>query len=566
MLTVICTAVAGLFAYKQASKYQATAVVLVRPLLGNAFSTQATLNQDALNIAIQTEAGLVSSAQVVTIVNSSIHAGLAPGSSDVTAVASGTQLIKITYTADSPVSARRGANAFANAFLQYRSDVATSTKNAQVAGLTAQETKLQTSLNAAVQAADAKQPSPNAKFQVQQLSTRLGAVRSEIDQAQNISTQPGVVVAAAVGATGGAWWLAIAITLSAALVAIAGGGLIAMWIESRRNTIDAAYEPAPADVPILGLIPGVEWSPAVREAFRVSATSMLAIIDRHDDTAGANGHVAKQIAVTPLSGAEPATMVARRLASALANAGYGTTLVDAGVHERRIGDVLGLPPTAGLSEVLLKDRNAAELLVEVGRFRMLPAGTSVSLARDRYAGEQFKSVLSGLAADADYVVVYGSAASTADGLAVACATRRVILVINDATTTHAQLLTARQELERLNVSVVGAIAVRVGKRTATKAPASAKPETGEQKDKRRRRAQPKATTADKPNTPAPETTANLVTPDSDADPPTEQPDTEGVAKPEKTRAALPEKARTAQPSRARASQAARARASKRSGS
>ena len=273
------------------------------------------------------------------------------------------------------------------------------------------------------------------------------------------------------------------------------------------------------------------------------------------------------ITVAPLSGSEPATMVARRLASALANAGYGTTLVDAGVHERRIGDVLGLPPTAGLSEVLLKDRNADELLVEVGRFRMLPAGTSVSLARDRYAGEQFKSVLAGLAADADYVVVYGSAASTADGLAVACATRRVILVINDATTTHAQLLAARQELERLNVSVVGAIAVRAGKRTA-KAPASAKPE-----QRREGRSSPaREDEGDQGDTrPAEHAGAGdrrriPLRLTRTADPPAAKPDTQAVAKPRQPRAAQPERARTTQPSRARSSQAARARASKRGSS
>ncbi len=562
VLTIVVTAIAGLFAYQHSNKYQATATVLVRPLIGNAFSTTTSTTSDAVDVALQTESGLVSSNKVVLLANAS---GLNANSTDVSATGgTGTQLVQITFTADSSAGARHGANVFADAFLAYRRDLAIKAVDAQVSLLTSSQARLQKELAAAQTLAAKKNAPKSAQSQVSQLSSQIGSLTSQINQAKSTPTQPGLLTAPAISATGGAWWLAIAITLAAALVAIAGGGLIALWIESRKDTIYATYDPAPADVPILGLIPGLEWSPPVREAFRVSATSMLAIIGSSDTADGQRG---LPITVAPLTGSEPATMVARRLASALANAGYGTTLVDAGVHERRIGDVLGLPPTAGLSEVLLKDRNASELLVEVGRFRMLPAGTSVSLARDRYAGEQFKSVLARLAADADYVVVYGSAASTADGLAVACATQRVILVINDTTTTHAQLLAARQELERLNVSVVGAIAVRPGK-GAAKAPASAKPDSGE-KDGRRRRAKDttkaaKATPTDQPGTQAPETTANPATPDSDADPPAAEPDTQAAAKTEPARAAQPEKARTTQPSRARSSQAARARASKRS--
>lgn len=558
MLAIVCTATAGFLAYQHSNKYQATATVLVRPLLGNPFSTSIATTQDAQDVAIQTEAGLVASSKVVALVNTTTP-GLAASSSDVSAAAgTGNQLIQITFTADSSAKAIRGANTFAREFLNYRSDNANNAKIAQTSALTAQKSTLENTLANDKQIAH---PSSKLTSEIQRLNTEIGALEAQITQVQTISTQAGTPVATARSATGGAWWLAILITLAGALVAIAGGGLIALWLESRNDSIDAAYEPAPADVPILGLIPALEWSPAVREAFRVSATSMLAIIDRSDAVDGSAG---LPITVAPLGGSEPATMVARRLASALANAGYRTTLVDAGVHERRIGDVLGLPPTAGLSEVLLKDRDPNELLVEVGRFQMLPAGTSVSLARDRYAGEQFKSVLAGLAADADYVVVYGSAASTADGLAVACATRRVILVINDATTTHTQLLAARQELERLHVSVVGAIAVRTGKRTA-KAPASAKPKRGEKDSRRQRRSKKKAATTEKSSTRAPEPMTNPPAPDSEAEPSAAKADTEPVAKPDKPRA-QPERARSTQSSRARSSQAARARASKRGSS
>ena len=121
---------------------KATATVLISPLDGNPYSTNGR-GDDLTNL--QSEATLVRADAVEQVVRQKLSS--ADRSRVSVTVPPNTQVLLITYTANSATAARDGAQAFATGYLTYRSQRAQSVLNDRSVKLREQEKKVQEELS-----------------------------------------------------------------------------------------------------------------------------------------------------------------------------------------------------------------------------------------------------------------------------------------------------------------------------------------------------------------------------------------------------------------------------------
>ena len=118
-LVLICGIGGYFYAAQSPGSYSASATILVRALVGNAYSPETSTTQ-AATVALQTEAQLVASSQVTDLVRRNLP-GTTCNQDLVTAkVLTNTQLIKISAKAASADTARRCAQEYATDYLARR--------------------------------------------------------------------------------------------------------------------------------------------------------------------------------------------------------------------------------------------------------------------------------------------------------------------------------------------------------------------------------------------------------------------------------------------------------------
>ena len=123
-VTLLVTMLAAAYSFTRTPSYSSTAEVLVRSTLTSPFDTASS------GLSLQTETRVVTSTAVAdivrTLVGSSADAGQLLDHVSVTVPAE-TEVLQITYSDTNPAAAQRGAEAFARAYLQFRSQQASDT-------------------------------------------------------------------------------------------------------------------------------------------------------------------------------------------------------------------------------------------------------------------------------------------------------------------------------------------------------------------------------------------------------------------------------------------------------
>ncbi len=468
-VVVALTAAVAALAYTRAPSYESSAKIVLRPLTGNALSDSSATNGQQVVVAMETEAGLVTSPSVTERVNDQLGTDLAAGSDAVTAsVPPNTQIVRIDFRGASPEQARAGADAFARSFLAYRADQATSTRGDQLDSLRQQAGQARQGLRKASAAA-----STQSAAQVQLYTNRLASLQENIGTLEAEPTDAGGIVTPADLPTAASGLDPALLTGLAALVALAVGIGAAIVRERTDDRVRTSDQYA-AEVPLLGAVPvggGGTLDPAADavavDAYRRVRTGLCALAARPSAIA----LVGASTAVGPATTAE----VAAHLASGLVASGYRVVVVDATLGHGRAADVLGVPRAPGLADLLADDSPPAPVPSGAGVL-VLPAGSAPGRAAEMLAGDRFVRLLGQLRDRADYVLVVAPTASTAEGAAVALASDGALLVLAEQVTTHEEVadLTAREG--RLGTPVVGAVAVprqprRRGRRSPAPAPA-----------------------------------------------------------------------------------------------
>lgn len=438
------------------SSYTSESVVLVSPVPGNPLTAEtASASNAQLSVAMETEAGIVSTPAIADLASTAIGRSV-PGDGERLRVdvPSGTQTVRIAFSSDSPEAGQEGAQAFADAYLQYRGERAESSQTARLDQLQSQAESADENLRRAIGEASDSDEATYAGQEVQLYADRLAQVNENISSATVVSTDPGRVLNPARSPDSEDGISEYLIWIVAGLLGLLLGGLIAIVREWRADLVRENESMEVLGVPVFATINPEDKAPAFfgedqsvnREQYRRLRSGVVA-----------NGPRPHVISVAAVDATEHATTVSANLAVALAEAGFSVLAISADPYDPGMENLFNIASSPGLSDVVMAEISPQDAFGRAGDVTVLPAGSNPEGAREMYAGPAFANLVSQVRKDFDYVVMAAAGASTADGDAVIGAADSVLLVLTSSRTTHAQVGAALERFQRLGIATIGAV-------------------------------------------------------------------------------------------------------------
>jgi capsular polysaccharide biosynthesis protein/Mrp family chromosome partitioning ATPase len=453
------------------TQYDAETTVVVYPVAGAAFNQQQTGN---LLIDLSTEAQVVRSDDVANLANERLQAmgydkltvaGLISRVS--AAVETNAQVLRITYSAGSPVRARDGADAFAAAYLSYRESQAKTSAQTQLKGVDAQRTIAQRALNLNRSKLSSSTPGSSAYAQAQ------AGIDSADKQLVDLSTQaadiakrpvlPGEVLSPATLPSAPHGISSPILGGLGLLLGLLLGTIAAVIRERMVGTIRRA-DALPAEPPVLAVAPATRLSEPVLlsrpdhragEPYRLLALTVDAAVP-----AGTPLHsLGRLVVVSSLT--NPAPPVAINLALAIAETGRLCTYVEAVPrHNAPLLPALGVNANApGFADAVMTGADPMPMrLHPAPRLSMLAAGSDIGRAAESYGGPRTHRVLEALRRAADVVVVAAPPLTDPDGQALAIEADTVVIGVAVGDATFGALADSVAEAQRVRASVLGVVA------------------------------------------------------------------------------------------------------------
>lgn len=193
---------------------------------------------------------------------------------------------------------------------------------------------------------------------------------------------------------------------------------------------------------------------AMAEAVRDLRTALLLGDDRP-----------RTVVVTSPSEGEGKSVVALNLAAALGLAGERVVLVDADLRRGRVAQGLGLPAGRGVTSLVGRTQDVEDALHDwQGVMRVLPAGPAIGNPAEVLGSAFLDELLEALQDVADVVVVDAPPVlPVTDAVVLASAVDATLLVTRHGTTGRGQAAEAKRRLERVGVTLRGAVLNDVSK-------------------------------------------------------------------------------------------------------
>jgi polysaccharide biosynthesis transport protein len=506
-ITLLCVAAALFYAQQQTPIYSSTAAVQATITLA--------LNSSQLTSAagpnMDTEAEIVTSDQRVIKCASLIMADLAfrtdpsaPLALDLTEVCSfkalaaipvpkdldrhvsvtfpqQSSILEITYADPSKTVAQTGAQAFALAYVQIRTQSAEDKLASLRAPLLAQQKsllgdakKLRTEIDDLLVQLASVSVSPNLEQVLRDKEDQLSLINQELSglstnllnlDASKINP-PELVLPARLPKT--------PISPNKILDGILGlfiGLAFGIGLAILRERLDDGLRDrsdleATVGAPVLAVIPKVPgWKKrqdtklvsleqpksAVSEAYRTLRTSVL--------FTGMQRGVKALMVVSPTAG-EGKTTTAANLAVSLADANKRVILISADLRKPRVHRFFGLENEVGLSSVLTGDARAWEALQDpkIDNLRVMASGPVPARPGELLQSEAMGELIAELREVADFVIVdTAPILLVADALALAPLVEGVIFVADSEVTTRGAVAHAREQLEQVGAPIIGAV-------------------------------------------------------------------------------------------------------------
>ena len=423
---------------------------------------------------MQTESKLAGSRTIAALVVQKLN--LAEGSDALlenltVRVPTESEIIELEYSHSDPAEAQRRAQAFAETYLEYRRDQAltdlrASAQEAQerLDRLNERTERLQRQLARATNPADQAAVQSNIdalggeisllQQRVADLSTRGNIRIGAVAEPASIPTSPASpnhLLNAALGGLAG-------------LVLGVGVAFLREYLDDHiRGRSDVELY---SGAPVLAMVPRVSsWqkskepllvalkepdSPAA-EAYRQLRTNVLF---------AASQRGTKTVLVTSCQAEEGKTSTTANLGVTLAGAGKRTILVSADLRKPRLHRFFGVQNGKGLTNVLLADSRPVEALQQVGvdGLRVLSSGPVPGNPGELLGSGGLRKVLAELQQAADLVLIDAAPIlPVADASALIPIVDAVILVVDASRVTRSDLAQARQQLERVNAHLLGAV-------------------------------------------------------------------------------------------------------------
>jgi capsular exopolysaccharide synthesis family protein len=454
----------------QARSYRSSADVLVTPIVANHLEAPARVD-DAVDL--DTESQVVESTAVARIGAAKLGDADAAEmlAEQVTATASsGTQVMSVSFTAPSPAAAQAGAQAFAEAYLQYRGDEARTAIQTITEGIQARKTDLIGQLHAAGAAMAANLPETTGHIQAQSarnvLTSQISLLDSQLASYAAADVDPGTIIRPA-GASAPVRPRRLPVPLAGAMGLVAGAAVAFVRDRFDRRLHYAGNPRRVAGLPVITTIPRRRRSrqpdliagsrSADGEAYQRLATNVVAAL--------AGGGT---VVVTSPSPGEGKTTVSANLAVALARSGRRVAVVSADLRLPTLHRFFALPAGGpSVNDVL------AGLSSEEGEAVAVPRWPNLTVYPSRpdtgHPGEQLQSpamtaFLERLRARNEYVIVDAPPVlPVADVLPLAAAATATILVGRQHRTAQGALRDSAAELGQIGARLIGAVITRTGR-------------------------------------------------------------------------------------------------------
>jgi polysaccharide biosynthesis transport protein len=492
VVTLLGAATAAAYSLRRTPVYESTASVLVRAITTNAFDPGQRVDQQ-LNMFNQRQ--LAQSEPVAVLAAKYLGTHAAPEQllrHVAVEVPANSQILKIHYSDPVPLTAQRGANAFAKAYLNFRqTDAERQAKTSQV-GLQAEIDKLRQELTQAQNtAADPNAPQSvqrTATVKIQQLNARLENLEDQLNAFRGLDFTPGTLIASANlprAPSSPRLVLNVGIGLLVGLFL----GVVLAFMRDRTDTRLRGREDLAEllDRPVLATI--LPFRKRIRQEGRPfwkrRKESSLVMLEQPNSLAAESYRTLrtrlarlasqldiKSVMVVSAGIGEGKSTTAANLAVALAETGKDVLLVSADLRRPRLHHFFRVPNKSGLSN-LLTDGSAPDRPQDPGPngkqiaselWSVLPSLWVVlsgpmpphpSALMDSDAMRQFLK----LQRDPfDFIILdCPPALVVADALALAPLVDAV-LVVADATKTDRKAVTRlKEELEQVDGKVVGAV-------------------------------------------------------------------------------------------------------------
>lgn len=176
----------------------------------------------------------------------------------------------------------------------------------------------------------------------------------------------------------------------------------------------------------------------------------------------------RAIVITSPKQGDGKSTVAANLAAAIALSGQPVTLIDADLRRPRVGDLLGIDATVGLTDVLTGRLDLADALQQhptVEGLSILTSGTRPPNPSEILGSQAMKTLLDKLRGDGMVIIDAPPLLPVTDAAIVAHSADGALITVSAGRTLDTELATAISHLTTVNARPLGVILNRVSKRT-----------------------------------------------------------------------------------------------------
>lgn len=459
-----------LFAYTRTPLYASDAEVLVQPPLALSAIGNAPAST---SISLDTERELVASTVVAQIVadEMGVDAGALLGHVS-TSVPPNTQIIEITFSDPSPERAQRGAQAFADAYLEFRSQRSLDAFTSVRADIQRQIQNVQEGLQEArVDLAAADEGSPEqqqAQNEIELLTGQLVVYRNQLGTLSVFDVDPGEVIERAGLPTAAAYPDPVLYALIALLVGTAVGVVVALLRERLSDRVRGKSDLEEyLGAPVLAVVPRVSgWrrhkraklvvleapQAAGAEAYRTLRTN-LQFLARSADV--------RVVLVTSPGPGQGATTTAANLSVTLAQTGKRVMALSCDLRGPRLHGFFRSTNDVGLTDILSNratTEQAAKRVTGVSGLRVIASGPVEPAGAEKLASDTMGTLLAQLRGSADFVVIDTPPILTvADARSLVQWVDGVLLVVDATSATRTSVADAREALDQVEANVIGCV-------------------------------------------------------------------------------------------------------------